>query len=135
MEDQVLNDLLLKTRRIYIKLSEFEDLTKQLAEAVTRRDEVSVQMLLNMRGEPANQMTEIDQQLRSSLLQLPVEDAIRAREILEGGEKQRPEEEMLCNQVKQNQRLIQRCKEMDRRISLSMDSKHSFYTKFREAKH
>ena len=131
MDGQVLNELLLKTRRLYIKLTEFEDLTRQLAEAIDRRDEISVRMLLNMRGEPAHQMAEIDQQLRGSLLNLPVEDAIRAREILEGGEKERPEEEMLCRQVMQNRRLIQRCQEMDRRISLSMDNKRSFYTKFR----
>lgn len=131
MDGQVLNELLLKTRRLYIKLTEFEDLTRQLAEAVDRRDEISVRMLLNMRGEPAHQMEEIDQQLRGSLLNLPVEDAIRAREILEGGEKELLEEEILCKQVMQNRRLIQRCQEMDRRISLSMDNKRSFYTKFR----
>ncbi len=131
MEQHTLDELFLKTRHLYVKLNEFEDLTRQLAEAVDRRDEVSVQMLLNMREEPANQLQEIGQWLRRRVLELPEEEAIRAREILEGGKQQRPEEALLCNQVAQNQRLLQRCQEMDRRVSLSVGSQRSFYKKFR----
>jgi hypothetical protein len=78
MDVRVLDELLLKERLLYVKLAEFEDLTRQLAEALDRRDEISVQMLLNMRAEPANQLQEADRQLRSRLLELPEEDAIRA---------------------------------------------------------
>lgn len=131
MDVRVLEELLLKERLLYVKLSEFEDLTRQLAEAVDRRDEISVQMLLNMRGEPAHQMQEADQQLRRRLLELPQEDAIRAREILEGGEQHSPEEAALCGQVLQNRRLLQRCSELDKRISMSMGGRKSFYTKYR----
>ena len=131
MDEQVLKELFLKTRHLYVKLTEFEELTRQLGEAVSRRDEVSVQMTLNMRAEPAHQLQEIDQQLRRRLLELPVEEAIRAKEILEGAEAGSPQEEQLCAQVAQNRRLLQRCQDMDKRISLSMDGKRSFYNKFR----
>ena len=131
MESRVLEELFLKTRRLYIKLAEFEDISRQLAEAVNRRDEVSVQMLLNMRAEPAHQLEEIHQGLKQQVLELPEDDAIRAREILEGAEMQDPGEEALCNQVSQNRRLLQRCQEIDRRISMGLDSRRSFYSKYR----
>ena len=131
MDGRILEELFLKERLIYVKLAEFEDLTRQLAEALDRRDEISVQMLLNMRGEPAHQLHEADQQLRGRLLQLPEDDAIRAREILEGGEQRGPEEAALCGQVKQNRRLLQRCREMDKQVSMRMGGQKSFYTKYR----
>ena len=131
MDVRVLDELLLKERLLYVKLAEFEDLTRQLAEALDRRDEISVQMLLNMRAEPANQLQEADRQLRSRLLELPEEDAIRAREILEGGEQHGSEEAALCGQVKQNQRLLQRCREMDKQVSIRMGGNKSFYRKYR----
>ncbi len=131
MDARVLKELLLQERLIYVKLSEFEDLTRQLGEALDRRDEVSVQMLLNMRGEPAHRMQEADQQVRRRLLELPEDDAIRAREILEGAEQSGPEESALCGQVLQNRRLLERCREMDKQLSMRMGGPRSFYTKFR----
>ena len=116
MDIRILEELLLKERLLYVKLSEFEDLTRQLGEALDRRDEISVQMLLNMRGEPANQLQEADGQLRRRLLELPEEDAIRARELLEGGEQQGPAEA---------------AREMDKHISVRMGGNKSFYKKYR----
>ena len=131
MDGHVLQELVLKTRHLYIKLTEFENLTTQLAQAVDRRDEVSVQMLLNMRGEPAHQLQELHEQLKERLLELPEDDAIRAKELLDGSPQKEPEEAMLCSQVAQNQRLLARCLEIDKRISMSVDSKRSFHTKYR----
>lgn len=131
MDGHALEEMVLKARRIYVKLVEFEDLTRQLAEAVDRRDEVSVQMLLNMRGEPAQQLWEGNRQLREYILTLPEEDAIRAKELLDGSPQREPEEAMLCTQVAQNQRLLSRCQDLDKRISLRMCDKRSFYNTFR----
>lgn len=131
MEGRVLDELLLRSRQLYVKLMEFEDLTVQLAEAVERRDEVSVQMLLTMRNEPAHRLQEINQQMRQRLMELPEEDAIRANEILRGAAQQAPEETALCALVAQNRRLLQRCQETDKRVSLSVGGKRSFYNTFR----
>lgn len=131
MDGHSLEEMVLKTRRLYVKLTEFEDLTRQLAEAVDRRDEVSVQMLLNMRGEPAQQIWESGQQLRQYVLSLPEDDAIRAKELLEGAPQREPGEAALCAQIAQNQRLASRCQELDKHISLRMCGKRSFYNKYR----
>ena len=55
----------------------------------------------------------------------------RAKELLDGSPQKEPEEAMLCSQVAQNQRLLARCLEIDKRISRSVDGKRSFYTKYR----
>ncbi len=131
MDSKVLDELFLKERHLYVKLAEFEDITIQLAQAVDRRDEVSVQMLLNMREEPANQLQEINQYLHRRLLELPEDDAIRGRELLEGSPQESPNEARLCAQISQNQRLLKRCLELDRRVSSRVDGKRSFYAKYR----
>ena len=77
------------------------------------------------------QLEEIQQGLRQQVLDLPEEDAIRAREILEGGEAQDANEAALCGQVSQNRRLLLRCQETDKRISMGLDSRRSFYSKYR----
>ncbi len=131
MDSKTLDELFLKTRHLYVKLAEFEDITLELAQAVDRRDEVSVQMLLNMREDPANQLQEINSGLRARLMELPEEEAIRARELLEGAPQAAPEEERICAQISQNMRLLRRCQDLDRRISTRIDGKRSFYNKFR----
>ncbi len=131
MDDKILKDLFLKTRRQYIKLLEFFDLTQQLGQAVDRMDEVSVQMLLHMREDPIHSLKEIEAQLHDGVLKLEEEDAIRAHQLLTGSGPKSGGEEPLCKQVAQNRRLLDRSLELDRRISLRMDEKHSFYSKFR----
>lgn len=131
MEEKTLKDLFIKTRRQYIKLLEFFDLTQQLGEAVDRKDEISVQMLLHMREDPIHDLKEIEAQLHESVMKLPEEEAIRAHQLLTGGEAQKKEEGPLCSQVAQNRRLLDRSQELDRRVSLRIDGRHSFYSKFR----
>lgn len=134
MDEKILKDLFIKTRKQYIKLLEFFDLTQQLGQAVDRKDEVSVQMLLHMREDPIRDLKEVEVQLHEGVLKLEEEDAIRAHQILLGAEAQSPAEEPLCSQVAQNRRLLDKAQELDRRVSLRVDGRHSFYTKFRTVK-
>ena len=131
MEEKTLKDLFIKTRRQYIKLLEFFDLTQQLGVAVDRKDEVSVQMLLHMREDPIHSLSELEAQLHEGVLKMPEEDAIRAHQLLTGSAPQREEEKALCGQISQNLRLLERARELDRRISLRMDGRHSLYSKYR----
>lgn len=134
MEENTLKELFLQTRKQYIKLLEFFDLTQQLGEAVDRKDEVSVQMLLHMREDPVHSLQEIEAQLHSGVLKLPELEAIRAHELLTGAAPKSQEEGPLCEQVAQNRRLLDRAQELDRRISMRMDGRHSFYNTFRTEK-
>ena len=54
-------DAQVQEKRRYALLSELFDLTKQLAEAVDRNDEVTIQMLLSMREGPLAQMRQVEE--------------------------------------------------------------------------
>ena len=134
MDEATLKQLLLQARKQYIKLLEFFDLTQQLGQAVDRKDEVSVQMLLHMREDPVKDLKELEAQIHSGVLKLPEEDAIRAHQLLTGSPPEEEGETALCGQIAQNHRLLDRAQELDRRISLRIDGRHSFYSKFRTSK-
>ena len=128
MDEATLKQLLLQARKQYIKLLEFFDLTQQLGQAVDRKDEVSVQMLLHMREDPVKDLKELEAQIHNGVLKLPEEDAIRAHQLLTGSPPEKEGEEALCGQIAQNRRLLERAQELDRRISLRIDGRDSFYS-------
>ncbi len=133
MEQSELDELWQRKRLQTIRLMEVSDLTRQLLQALDRRDETSVRILLSMREEPVRRLLEIDNSLRKHLLTLPRESAIRARDMLNGSPPETEEERRLCDQTAQYRKLLEATLEMDRRASLRMGGKRSFYTMFRES--
>lgn len=131
MEQQELKNLCEWKRRQAACLVEVDSLTGQLAQAMDRGDQVSVNMVLAMRGDPISQARELEDSARAYLLTLPEEDAIRGRELLDGSPAQDPGEEALSSVVAQNRRVLERIREADRRLSLRLGGRHSFYEKFR----
>ena len=70
-------DAQVQEKRRYALLSELFDLTKQLAEAVDRNDEVAIQMLLSMREPPLARMRQVEDNLAQQRAFLPEEDGRR----------------------------------------------------------
>ena len=132
MERRALDELCVRKRRQLTELTEVSELTHQLTEALDRKDQVSVQMLLNMREAPIRSMAEIDRGIRDYLLTLPEEEAIRYTALLEGEEPETKEESAFCEAVDRFLDLLERVIEEDRRISLRMGGNRSFYKTFRE---
>lgn len=114
------------------KLMEVSELTEQLAQAVERRDQVSVRMVLSMRQEPIRQAAELDEYIRRYLLSLPQEDAARLNGLLEGGEPETEAEKPLASLAAQARRLLERIRAMDKATSVRLGGSRSFYRKFRE---
>jgi len=131
MEAKQLENLCQWKRRQAVCLTEVESLTGQLAEALGRGDQVSVNMLLVMREDPIQQAEELEQTARSYLLSQPEEDAIRLNELLNGAPAQSEQEQPLASQTAQNYRTLNKIREVDRRLSLQLGGRHSFYRKFR----
>ena len=127
-----LEELRRRKREQTVKLMEVSDLTRELSEALDRRDQVAAQMLLSMREAPLRQMLEIDEGIRTYLLGLPEEEAIRCTEILEGYEAEDGDEAPLCDQVDRYLNLLDAVVEADKRISLRLGGNRSFYKTFRE---
>ncbi len=123
--------MLLQKRKQMMRLNEVEDLTKQLGQALDRRDEVSVKMLIAMRQEPILRLEEIEGEIRGRLESVPEETAIRLAELLNGAEPDTPEEDALSAQVEKNRRLLERIVSLDKLISARVGGRYSFYRTFR----
>ncbi len=114
-------------KRQMLKLMETSDLTEQLAQAVERRDQVSVGMLLSMRRDPIQQAQELETMIQEHLKTLPPEEAARCGELLNGAPARIGEEEPLADQIAQNRRILERIRQMDARASVKLGGKQSFY--------
>lgn len=132
MERRELQNLCEWKRRQNACLVEVESLTGQLEGAMDRGDQVSVNMVLAMRGDPVRQAQELEESARSYLLTLPEQDAIRGAQLLDGESSGNADEEELAALVSRNRRLVERITKTDRRLSLRLGGRHSFYEKFRE---
>lgn len=123
---QLLNAQVQEKRR-YALLSELFDLTKQLAEAVDRNDEVTIQMLLSMREGPLAQMRQVEENLTRQRASLSEEDGRRLEELLSGAQAQRQEENALSGQVGTNRRLLGQLVELDKRVNKKVTREKSVY--------
>ena len=118
-------------RKELLQLNEVSSLTEQLAQAVSRRDQVSVNLLLSMRQEPILQLQELRETLHTRLESFPEDEAIRISALLDGAPAESAKEEALAKQVAQCRRVLERVVAMDRQISERMGGKKSFYLKYR----
>lgn len=133
MEEYLLEELTGLEKRQFLALTELVGLTEELAQAVDRKDQISVKMVLSMRQEPCQRLQETDTAIREKLLKAPEDEAIRLSALLNGQPAESPREEALCQQVVQNSRLLKKITELDRQVSLRLGGKRSFYKKYREA--
>lgn len=120
-------DAQVQEKRRYALLSELFDLTKQLAEAVDRNDEVTIQMLLSMREGPLAQMRQVEENLTRQRSSLSEEDGRRLAELLSGAQAQRQEENALSGQVGTNRRLLSQLVELDKRVNKKVTREKSVY--------
>ena len=120
-------DAQVQEKRRYALLNELFDLTKQLAEAVDRSDEVTIQMLLSMREGPLAQMRQVEENLTRQRSSLSEEDGRRLEELLSGAQAQRQEENALSGQVGTNRRLLGQLVELDKRVNKKVTREKSVY--------
>lgn len=120
-------DAQVQEKRRYALLSELFDLTKQLAEAVDRNDEVTIQMLLSMREGPLAQMRQVEENLTRQRSSLSEEDGRRLAELLSGAQAQRQEENALSGQVGTNRRLLGQLVKLDKRVNKKVTREKSVY--------
>lgn len=108
-------------------LDEASDLTKQLAEAIDRKDQVSVQMVLEMRDGPIRAMREIEDGIEAFLPELPEEDARRCHALIHGAAAQSPEEEPLAALAARFRSRLESVLELDEKLSVRLGGNKSFY--------
>lgn len=127
MEQKYLLDAHVQARKMYNLLGEVQDLSQQLAEALDRNDEVTVQMLLSMRHEPIGELTRIREVLREQAENAAQAGDTRLRELLNGAEATVPEENGLAAQVAMNGRLLKQVQALEERLNRTISRENSIF--------
>lgn len=122
-------ELTVLERKKYNCLLEVEDVTRQLAEALDRNDQVAARMLIAMRQDPLLQLEEVDRGEKERKAAFPEEDQERLQALLRTKESRYDGEDVFLTQADKTRLLLERVIELDRRVSLRMAGDHSFYRK------
>ena len=126
MEAAALMDAHVQLKRIYNALNEALDLTRQLADAVDRDDQISTHMLISMRQEPTDRLAQAYQALDQQRQALPAA-ADRLAAILKGGEAETPEEAPLVSQAGVNRRVLRQLVDLDQVVNRKLAREKSIY--------
>ena len=127
METPALLDAHVQLKRIYTALNEALDVTRQLADAVDRDDQISTQMLIAMRQEPTDRLAAAHQALDQQQQALPGADAARLAALLKGAEAETEAEAPLVNQVSANKRVLKQLVDLDRIVNRKLARGASIY--------
>lgn len=128
LSEQTLSAAMAVEKKMYLALSEVEELTQELSQAVNRRDQVSVRMFLAMRQEQIDQLSEQKTLLRRQCARLPAAEGDLLRQLL--NEREPPPcsgAEALIQQVARNRLLLDRVLRADRQVSRRLGGNASFY--------
>ena len=127
MEASALLDAHVQLKRTYAALNEALDLTRQLADAVDRNDQVAVQMLVSMRQEPTDKLARAQQALGQQKAALSETDRARLDALLKGAAAETAEESPLANQVGLNQRVFKQLVDLDQIVNRKLTREKSIY--------
>ena len=125
-----MTEILMLVKRIGTLFNEVIDLSKQLGEAIDRRDEVAIKMVLAMRSEPIEKLMIADRSLRELLMSLESgEESARIRAILNGDEDKATteQEKLLAEQAAMNIRAHQKLLELDGVLNRRIAKDKSIY--------
>ena len=127
MEASALLDAHVQLKRLYTSMNETLDLSRQLADAVDRDDQVAIQMLVAMRQEPVDKMARAKRTLEIQRSALPEADGLRLDALLRGEAAEEPAEEALAKQIGINARLYQQLVALDRVLNRKLARDQSIY--------
>ena len=127
MEASTLLDAHVQAKRIYNLLNEVMDVSRQMAEAMDRDDQVAIQMLVSMREEPVHRLRQARRALKEQRDALEPEEALRLTQLLNGEEAKTEAEEPLAAQIGANRRLLEQVLELDRVLNRKLTREKSIY--------
>lgn len=127
MQEQDFAEIITLEKRINAKLNEVMGITRELAEAVSRRDRVAVQMLISTRHQPVLELQDLHAMAQLKRCDLSGEDEQQFDRLFSGGDTYTEVEAVLTGQLAANHRLLERVVEMDRRVSEQMCREKSYY--------
>lgn len=131
LSEEILSAALAHQKGMYACLTELDELTSELADAVARQDSVSVQLYLTMRQQEIDRLLAHRAALRRQCIQLPTTDGALLRHLLAG----RPVGDaplsdlarQLLQQADNTRALLQRVCRADQAVNLRFGGPRSFY--------
>lgn len=132
MADQELwTELLKQMQRRYGTVDEVFRVTKELTDALSRDDRMAAQMLLEMRQEELDHLSESEEKIYMLLECVDQQEREGILRLLKGERKASPEasfEEKKIGEIGENiRRNLEKVLELDRIISVRLAGKDSFY--------
>ena len=125
---QTLAELLALQRKVLRKLNEALGITRELAEAVEREDQVSVRLLLSSRQMPLLELLELDGAMDLKRCELSgADEAAFDRLVTRRGAAEDSAEQELADQLARNRRVLYQLTQLDRRVSEKLCRERSIY--------
>lgn len=128
-KEELLTEVLKRVQRNYVHMVEIERVTKDLADAMSRNDQESVQLLIKMRQEELEQFQETKQEIRI-LIQAGDEEEEKLRSWLRG-EDQYEAESFEAGKIKelsgQLLQILNRTINIDKVLNMKVSGKESYY--------
>lgn len=115
----------------YVRMNEVCRLTKEIADSLSRDDMVSVNILLEMRGEELENAADCDKNLYLLAEHLPEDMQQMASAMLKGKEAYIPADNVIWNKMKDivnnTRTVLKQTIEFDRHMSCRLAGEDSFY--------
>lgn len=131
-KEEFLTEILIRVQRNYVHMVEIERLTKDMADALSRNDKESVELLLKMRGEEMDQASTVKHEIQTIIEAMDAKDQEMLRSWLNGenGEKYEPdgfEARKIAELGGQTQQVLKRTISLDKVLSSKVAGKKSYY--------
>lgn len=127
MTEQELNQLLSIEKKIYQKLLEAMDLTRDLAESVDRKDQVSIRLFLSLRQKVILELQELTASIDLLRLELSPSSEQEMQAMLSGLEASSPQEISVVECISNNQRFFQKLADLDKEVNRKLCGENSCY--------
>ncbi len=131
-EQELWTELLVQAQGRYRVMNEIFHLTQEIADALSRDDRVSVQMLLGMRQDEIGHLSESEQRIFSLFGCVPLEERRELEGLLRGEGKISEEdafEKRKLGEIGNNiQVVLTRIVDLDRAVSIRLAGKDSVYS-------
>jgi len=127
MEELILRKAQNLAKKLYMQLVEVQDISRQLAEALDRNDQVTARMLIGMRREPIDIACQTKEAIGALRDALEPEEKQRLTELLNGDEPKTEQEHPLAAQIKSNEQLLRRLTELDKALNIKIARDKSAY--------
>lgn len=127
--EELYTEILKRVQRNYRHMVEIERVTKELADALSRNDQESVQLLMKMRQEELEQFMGTKQEIRM-LVEAGGEEKEKLKSWLQGENKHQPEgfeEKKLLEISMQIRQILKRTIDIDKMFNSRVAGKDSYY--------